>query len=144
MSLQRKVDSLLSRLEGVKSTGQNRWIAKCPAHDDRNPSLAITEHDDDHILIHDFAGCETEAVLSAVGLTFADLFPDRMNSHEYKPKHPPFNAQDVLRCVSFEALVVSIAAANIAKQNILSEQDCNRLLLASERLQSAAEVFGYV
>ena len=34
-------DKLLSRVDGVRSTGQDRWQARCPAHDDKTPSLAI-------------------------------------------------------------------------------------------------------
>ena len=32
---------LLDRLTGVKQTAPGRWIAKCPAHEDRSPSLSI-------------------------------------------------------------------------------------------------------
>jgi len=35
-----KADILLARLDGVKRTGPDRWIARCPAHDDKRPSLA--------------------------------------------------------------------------------------------------------
>ena len=32
-------DTLLSRLDKVKLTGPDKWVARCPAHDDRGPSL---------------------------------------------------------------------------------------------------------
>jgi 5S rRNA maturation endonuclease (ribonuclease M5) len=44
----------------------------CPAHDDRNPSLSITERDG-KLLFHCHAGCATEDVLAAVGLSFSDI-----------------------------------------------------------------------
>jgi len=50
-------DKIITRLDGVKSTGQDRWIAKCPSHEDKSPSLTIREVDD-RLLIHCFAGCE--------------------------------------------------------------------------------------
>lgn len=40
------VSEVLDRLEKVRRRGRGRWIACCPAHDDRNPSLAIGERDD--------------------------------------------------------------------------------------------------
>jgi hypothetical protein len=40
------VTRLLDRLQGVKRTGPSRWIARCPAHEDRRPSLAVRELDD--------------------------------------------------------------------------------------------------
>ena len=45
---------LLERLEGVISTGADRWYARCPAHDDRSPSLSVTDTGD-RVLIHCFA-----------------------------------------------------------------------------------------
>src|SRR5262245_29951525 len=48
------------------------YRAKCPAHDDRNPSLTIREGRTG-ILVKCHAGCDTASVLAAVGLTFADL-----------------------------------------------------------------------
>ena len=51
------------------------WKAKCPAHTDRHPSLSITEGEDGGIRLKCFsAGCTTEAIVAAVGLTMADLF----------------------------------------------------------------------
>ncbi|MEQ1600386.1 MAG: hypothetical protein ABL885_01305, partial [Methylophilaceae bacterium] len=35
------LDTLLSKLDKVKQNGAGKWIARCPAHDDRSPSLAI-------------------------------------------------------------------------------------------------------
>jgi hypothetical protein len=32
---------LLGWLEGVRQTGEGKWEALCPAHDDRNPSRSI-------------------------------------------------------------------------------------------------------
>lgn len=67
---------LLSRLEGVRQLRPDRWQAKCPAHDDKTPSLSITQVDD-RILLYCFTGCEVSAILSAMGLTWADICPPR-------------------------------------------------------------------
>ena len=45
-----------------QGTGRGRWLAKCPAHDNRKASLAIRQLDDGRILLHDFAGCHVEHV----------------------------------------------------------------------------------
>ncbi|MFN7374497.1 MAG: DUF3987 domain-containing protein [bacterium] len=53
------------------------WCARCPAHDDRNPSLSIHAGDDGRALVNCHAGCTFEAVCGAVWLNPADLFtPD--------------------------------------------------------------------
>jgi putative DNA primase/helicase len=69
------VDYVLARLEGVKPVGVG-FMARCPAHDDRNPSLKIDRGDEGHVLLHCFVGCSVEAILDAMGLTMADLYPD--------------------------------------------------------------------
>ena len=42
---------LLERLQGIKQTGPGRWLAKCPAHEDRSPSLSIRELDDGQLVV---------------------------------------------------------------------------------------------
>jgi hypothetical protein len=46
----------------------------CPAHDDHNPSLSITEGDDDKILLHCFAGCDVQRICESLNLKTSDLF----------------------------------------------------------------------
>lgn len=136
MSLKR----LLSRLDAVKRTGECRWIACCPAHDDRHPSLAIRLLDDDCILLHDFGGCDTTSVLACIGLTFADLFPKRMSDHHQRPMQRPFNPRDVLTCLAMEILVI-IQIANLLRHGAsLSPSDHTRLLVAAQRFQSAERI----
>jgi len=48
------------------------YMATCPCHNDRSPSLSITAKDG-ITLIHCFAGCEAKDIVKAVGLTFDDL-----------------------------------------------------------------------
>lgn len=133
------LDGFLSRLDRVKSTGTNRWIALCPAHDDKNPSLTIRQADDERVLIHCFAGCGAADVLASVGMNFADLYPERngWDTDYKKPERKPFYAADVLRAVGFESLVVATAAANLSHGMTLTDEDRERLMLAAERLQAA-------
>jgi len=63
-----------------KKTGEG-WVARCPVpghgrwRGDRNPSLTLAEGADRQALLCCHAGCETEAVVEALGLHMADLFP---------------------------------------------------------------------
>lgn len=67
-------ESLANTLK-ARPTGRHKWVARCPAHEDRSPSLSITEGRDGRVLVHCFGGCRPEAILEAIGLTFADLRP---------------------------------------------------------------------
>lgn len=49
------------------------WKALCPAHNDKDQSLSITETDEKYLL-HCHAGCQTEDIVAAVGLKMSDLF----------------------------------------------------------------------
>lgn len=68
------VRRVLERLERVRATGPARWTARCPAHEDRSPSLSLRETSDGKALLFCHAGCRTEAVVAALGLRMADLF----------------------------------------------------------------------
>ena len=133
------VEKLLSRLQRVKRTGTGKWIASCPTREDKSPSLAIRETDDGTILMHDFGGDSVEAILGAVGLSFADLFPDKPGAIG-KPIRRPFSASDVLSLVAFESTVVVIVVSDLLRRNSATEQDLDRLLVAAQRLGRAAEV----
>lgn len=69
------VDELLSRLEGVTG-GSGQWYARCPAHDDRQASLAIAIGRDGRKLLTCWAGCELDDIVRAIDVTVADLFAD--------------------------------------------------------------------
>ena len=133
-------ETLLSRLEGVRSTGDGRWLARCPAHEDRRPSLSIRELPDGRTLLHCFAGCGVEEVLGAVGLEFDALYPERPIGDYARRERRPFIATDVLQAVASEALLIATASANLRQGVALSGADHERIMLATERLQTAARL----
>ncbi|MFM1889341.1 MAG: hypothetical protein RLZZ565_98 [Planctomycetota bacterium] len=69
----RPIDAVLPRLRKVKPNGDRSWLACCPAHDDRNPSLSVSVGDDGRVLFNCFAGCSSDDVRSALGLEWRDL-----------------------------------------------------------------------
>lgn len=52
------------------------WVALCPAHPDRQPSLSVSDGDDGKALLHCHAGCSLEAVLAALNIPLSALQPD--------------------------------------------------------------------
>lgn len=53
------------------------YRARCPAHEDRNPSLSISEGDDERILMHCFGPCTVDDICSSIGIKVRDLFPQK-------------------------------------------------------------------
>lgn len=135
-----KVESLiLPRLDKARRTGAGKWLACCPAHDDKSPSLSIKETDDGTILVHCFANCEAHEVVSAMGLELSDLYPERSRS-DYKPRPPiaqPFDPWDVLRAIAFESAVVLSACGAMLSGEPINPADRERLSLAHSRIQAA-------
>ncbi len=64
---------LLASLDDVKREGGS-YLARCPSHADGNPSLLLTLEPSGRLLIFCRAGCQTPAIVRALGLSMADLF----------------------------------------------------------------------
>ena len=129
-------ETLLSRLHGVRKTGPDRWLAKCPAHEDRRASLSVREVDDGRTLLHCFALCRVEEVLGALGLDWSAIFPLKSAGMTYK-KAQGIPASDVLRALDFESLIVSVIANDMLQKRQISEADFERLQLARQRIDAA-------
>lgn len=69
----RPIELTLSKLEGVKPSGDG-YVAHCPAHDDRSPSLSVREGEDGRVLLKCHAGCKLEDITSQLGISVSDLF----------------------------------------------------------------------
>ena len=67
------LEDFLGRLEGVESTADGKFVARCPAHDDHNPSLGVALGKDGRILVKCYAGCSAKSIVSAMGLKMSDL-----------------------------------------------------------------------
>jgi hypothetical protein len=128
------VNDLVGRLEKAKRTSRDSWIACCPAHKDRTPSLTVRGLDDGRILLHCFGGCEALDVLTAIGLEMTDLFPESLGN--LPGLRQPFSATDVLRALRREAAIVAISSADLAEGKPV---DRERVFLASERIADACQ-----
>lgn len=132
-----KTQELLSRLEKVSEKAPGRWVACCPAHQDRIPSLAITEAQD-RVLIHCFGGCSVFDVVQAVGMELTDLFPP-IDHHVQESMKTPFNARQVLSCLGMEISVMAVIVGDIKRGEYDLEQGEERLNLMLGRIRQALE-----
>lgn len=57
-------ESIAKALGGHKVA--NSWMACCPAHDDRNPSLSVRDGDEGKVLFRCHAGCDQRQVIAAL------------------------------------------------------------------------------
>tara|TARA_R110001599_G_scaffold210861_1_gene408192 strand:+ start:145 stop:528 length:384 start_codon:yes stop_codon:yes gene_type:complete len=113
------MDNILARLVGVKprradKKGRNNWAANCPGHDDKDPSLLITE-DASRALFYCRSGCSQSEIMSglaSLGLTGKDLNWDK----GWKPQAKP------VFTLHHETLIL-IAEADIARGRRFTNED---------------------
>jgi len=133
------ITALLERLQGIKRAGTGRWLARCPAHGDRSPSLSVRELEGGRVLLHCFAGCETAAVLRALGLSLSDLFERPAAAERIYPR-ARLAAADALIAIDHEVLVaVVILDEAIACRRIEPDQ-LARLTRAAARIGAARDL----
>lgn len=128
---------LLGMLDGVRGKG-NSFMAKCPAHEDSSPSLAI-RFTGDRILMHCFAGCETQHVCESIGLTLADLMPERAGDPK-RAFEDRFRASDLLAICAHDLLVASVIVNDASSGRPVSLDAMNDLAKIAGRLQQAADL----
>ena len=79
------IEIVLGRLRGIR-TSSHGWVACCPAHNDREPSLSIGVGDEGQVLLNCFAGCALEQIVEAMGITTAELFPRTVFKSDVSPE----------------------------------------------------------
>ncbi len=128
-------DRILDRLHGVKKAGDNRWMARCPAHVDSSASLSIRALDDGRVLINDFAGCGAADIVAALGLTLADLF-DKPLANPLPPLKSKRSARELIEVIAHEVTVAMLLVEQAANGEFTPE-DYARLLQAAALLGKA-------
>lgn len=134
---------LLDRLDRPKQTRPGSWVAGCPCcHSKRGRPISIREADSGAVLLFPFCGCSTSDVLSALGLTLADLF-DRPLGHQLASSVARISARDILDCVSHEMSVAVLIAEKIIREGAVAPEALKRLTQAASRIGTAKDyVYG--
>ncbi|MGV3723559.1 MAG: hypothetical protein ACO1SX_21900 [Actinomycetota bacterium] len=78
------LELVLSRLDNPKRNGDG-WKARCPAHDDAEPSLCVGDGDKG-VVLQCKAGCPTSAVVASINLKMSDLFHQNGKSESRPPR----------------------------------------------------------
>jgi hypothetical protein len=114
-----------------------KWIARCPAHKDKTPSLSISFRDES-IALYCHAGCSTEDVLDAIGLTFTDLYGQESSNYQAAIANQGKKSTRHLKPYDVDLMVLKIAEADLEAGRSLSIEDQARVALAMERLKESA------
>ena len=137
-------EKILPQLEGIKKTGEGKWMARCPVHNDSHPSMlindAVSKNGEPTITMHCFA-CQAsiDEICSALGLTIGDLYPDKTKQSYKSSQRKHFPAKDVLCSIANDALFVELCARDLENQIPISKDDLERLTAARMRIENALE-----
>ncbi len=134
------VNYLLSALTKVRRMGKDRWLACCPAHGDRKPSLSIRETPDGRVLLHCWTGCSVEAILESVGLTFDALFPEKELGHHVPRERTPFSHREAMAALVPETFIVALIGRQMAN-GIANDEETQQALIAAVSRISAAHSY---
>ena len=129
------LDLVLSALSGVREAG-NHWQARCPAHDDRKPSLSVKDGERG-VIVKCWSGCTFASIVEAMGLKASDLF------------HVPMSEDEIARraglatraVLAHHALVVLIAGNQgppFAGRDLLDIREAHRILAPAPSVRFAA------
>jgi hypothetical protein len=135
---------LLDRLDRVHQRRPGQYAAACPCCRSRHGRpINVRELDDGRVLLHAWCGCETSAVLAALGLSMTDLFPAPLAGNGpaggYGATRSRIPAADLLEVISEEVSVVAIVAADMLTRRTIPETDWQRLAVASTRIHRARD-----
>ena len=107
-------------------------MACCPVHNDKNPSMTITETDDGKVLAHCFScGARGTDVVEALGLPQSELFSGGFTG-TYDAKHK------IRKYMLEDSMVVSIYEQEKRDGKYLTHADFKRYKLAKSRLEALA------
>ena len=72
------IETILNALDKVKRKSAGKWVALCPCHAEKTPSLAVTENSDRSVMMHCFGcGANGMAVVESLGIDINELFEVR-------------------------------------------------------------------
>jgi len=135
------IENLLSRLDKVRNRGGGKWMASCPCHTDKTPSLAI-KYDNETILLHCFSsGCSPQEICSSIGIEITELFPpsDKFDANQPTQKRQSYDSAQVLEGLAYEAIVMHIIGNDMLKNGSIEPDERDRLAQASCRINAALE-----
>lgn len=131
------IENLLSRLQKVKSSGKNRWLCSCPAHNDKSPSMHIKLDDYGKILINCKAGCDTYSILQSIGLDWQDIMPEKATHHRQRPQKQVLYASEALELLRHESRII-LACGIAMKNNTLTGHDLDRAMISMQTINKIA------
>ncbi len=123
------MNQLLAALDGVKRKGRDKYVALCPVHSEKTPSLNIKMADDGSVLAHCFGcGANGYEVYKALGLDLEELFGGKKLESDYVPN-------EIRDTYNLDKIVAMIYECMVKKNQYISLKDKRRYRVAVSRIE---------
>jgi hypothetical protein len=119
-------EALVARLPSARRNPRG-WLAKCPAHDDRAPSLSISSGADGRVLLKCFSGCEVDRIVAALGVQTRDLFAPRDNQRFSAPRARRLPTQAEIRAALEREVKAFKNRSGIDESELLLSSEINEI-----------------
>ncbi|MCL7743722.1 hypothetical protein LV476_01985 [Guyparkeria hydrothermalis] len=149
-------DEILVRVDASRETKPAPGLARAmvcrcanPQHEDKHPSLLVSETQEGIVLMHCRAGCSNSEVLRGLGLEPIELIPEhlrhsRTDGNRSPHKGPRFSATQALQSLAMDVIIVSLAAAQIRRDGWLDDADLEALIDAEKRIRNMIQAGGFL
>ncbi len=116
------IERVLARLDKVKKSGKG-WIACCPAHEDRSPSMVVSEIDG-KIIFNCFAGCTFSEICGALGMEEKDMFPEPVTKFQHT-SGVTYLTQKQLEEIDLQCWFCAVFYSDLQARKPINSQDIN-------------------
>lgn len=131
------IEPILQRLQGVRKTGTDQFIARCPAHEDKSPSLSVKDAGG-KVLIHCFGGCSTHEVVRSMGLELSCLF-ERTEKHRGRPLKQRTNYKELWIAARHSFFVILVVSEMLERGEKLNQEGQRQFNAAIARINAVLE-----
>ena len=121
---------ILERLDKVKKFG-GKYLACCPVHNDRNPSMSVTEKDNKVLIYCHACGASGLDVVEAIGLDHFALFNDQPKSTGIKRRYSKKQIDEALE----DAWYIQVYESELEKNYRPSREEYRRYKLSLQRVK---------
>lgn len=133
------MNNLLTALgTDVKATGKDKWVCRCPVHNDKDFAMSIKICADNSVVAHCFAcGANGLDLYRELGLSLDELFGGK----ELGRNHIPYEIQDNY---DMDKSVLLIHKHDVAAGFRISYNDKKRVKLAVARIEGIKRKFPHI
>lgn len=122
------VQDVLGRLQKVRERKPGEWMACCPVHDDRTPSLSIRDSGRIPDLYCFGCGAKKDAILPALDMHPLDFYPSKTEgSRSYKPASRKLDGRTAKSILRHRLLMAAAAIHDISEGRQPSPEELEEL-----------------